>query len=298
MEASPAVVDESSACLVCGARAFRPRWEILLKCASCGFVTARVDDRLNTREIYEGDYFYGGEYLDYVGDEEFFRKDFQRMLKRIRRRCPSGRMLEIGSAYGFFAHLAARCFDVLGYEVNPEAAQFGRQHFGLDLRTDDFLRTDPAAMGDPFDVAVMWNVIEHLDRPDLFVQKIADCSRPGGLLYLSTGDIGSLVARLRGRQWRLIHPPSHLHYFDRATIRRFLERYGYEVLDIRAWGTARSLHQMLYSIFVLHMGRRKFYDRLTGIVPAHWGITLNTYDIMTVCARRKAGVGRPPAMES
>ena len=60
----------------------------------------------------------------------------------------------------------------------------------------------------------MWDTIEHLKRPDLFVQKAAADLRPGGLIALTTGDIGSLNARLRGARWRMIHPPTHLHYFS------------------------------------------------------------------------------------
>ena len=57
-----------------------------------------------------------------------------------------------------------------------------------------------------------------------FIAKIAEVSSPDALLVLTTGDIGSRLARMRGQKWRLIHPPSHLHYFDRVTVTRLLAK--------------------------------------------------------------------------
>ena len=46
---------------------------------------------------------------------------------------------------------------------------------------------------------------------------------------MTTGDIGSLMARWRGARWRQIHPPTHLHYFSKLTLAQLLERHGFTV---------------------------------------------------------------------
>jgi SAM-dependent methyltransferase len=274
-------------CLVCGASSFTPLWEILQRCGGCGFVTARLDAPIDARRLYEGDYFTGEEYLDYRADEAFFRKNFRKRLNQIRQHASGGRLLEIGAAYGFFLDLAREYFEVVGYEVNPAAVAYARTALRLEVRQDDFLAATTADIGGPIDVAVLWDVVEHLERPDLFLRKIADSSRPGGVLCLTTGDIGSFVARQRGRKWRMIHPPSHLHYFDRRTITHLLDRCGFEVLEIKAIGVARSIRQILYSILVLNLHAQRLYDTASRIVPSSAGFTLNTYDIMQVVAKRK-----------
>lgn len=280
----------ASECLVCGQRDLRPYLDILLRCAGCEFVTARLDAPVEARKLYEGDYFTGQEYLDYRADEAFFKKNFGARLEAIRRQQPAGRLLELGAAYGFFLDLARRHYDVLGFEVNPEAARHAREAFGVDVRTDDFLSVPAEALGPPFDVVVMWDVIEHLERPDLFVQRIAEISRPGACLYITTGDIGSRVARWRGRRWRMIHPPSHLHYFDRRTLRLLLERYGWRVVDVRSIGVSRSVLQVLYSILVLRLRMPGLYRLAERVIPRTWGFRVNTGDIMQVTAERCAEV--------
>jgi SAM-dependent methyltransferase len=276
-------------CLVCGGSGLRPRFETLLECPICGFVTARLDQPLNAADLYGRDYFHGKEYLDYRAEEAFLKKNFRLRLNEVLQRRASGRLLEIGAAYGFFLDLAKEHFEVIGFEVSPVPARCGRESFGVDIRTDDFLRAGPADIGGPVDVTVMWDVIEHLERPDLVLAHVSALSRPGALLYITTGDIGSCVARARGAKWRMIHPPTHLHYFSRSTLQRLLNNCGFRVVRTRSVGVARSLRQVLYSIFVLRLRRPRAYETLAKLVPPTWGFTLNMFDIMQVVAEKSAG---------
>ncbi|MCL2330382.1 MAG: class I SAM-dependent methyltransferase, partial [Phycisphaerae bacterium] len=246
-----------------------------------------VEPGVDVRQLYDGLYFKGEEYLDYEADEAFFRRNFRKRLADVLKHRSHGRLLEIGSAYGFFLDLARQHFDVVGFEVNQEAVRHGREKLGLDVRSSDFLEASTADLGGPIDVTVMWDVIEHLDRPDRFIEHVADVSNPGAVIHITTGDIGSWLARARGRQWRMIHPPTHLHYFDRQTLPRLLERFGFKTIDVRSVGVARSIRQVMYSIFVLHLKQPSLFEKLSRIVPASAGFTLNTFDIMHVTAIRE-----------
>ena len=282
-------------CLVCGGTRFEPRFGMLVRCRTCGFVTAApeaVGFSGDARDLYRGDYFTGGEYLDYAGDQAFFRRNFRRRLEGVLARRRGGLLVEVGAAYGFFLDLARAHFRTVGFEVNPEAVRHARHQLGLDVREADFLEATRESIGGPADVLVMWDVIEHLDRPDAYLMKAAELAAPGALLFITTGDIGSLPARLRGRRWRMIHPPTHLHYFDRRTLTRLLERCGFEVLDIRSTGVARSLRQILYSLLVLKLRLNVIWRLARAVIPASWGFSLNTGDIMLVTARLQGVPGR------
>ena len=274
-------------CLVCGADAWTPHLGDLLRCTACGFVTADLTAPIDAGALYSEEYFRGAEYLDYAADEAFIKRTLQPRLDAVLARCRRGRLLEIGSAYGFFLDLARAHFDVVGFEVSTAAAAHARQRLGLDVRSDDFAAASPASIGAPVDATVMLDVIEHLEHPDRVIAHIAEVSRPGALLLITTGDIGSWVARHRGRRWRLIHPPTHLHYFSRATLSRLLARHGFQVRDVRAVPVVRSVRQTLYSILALRMGRTGLYQRLERLVPPTLGFPLNTFDIMQVIAERR-----------
>ena len=78
----------------------------------------------------------------------------------------------------------------------------------------------------------------------------SDCfpiSPPRGYLLLTTGDVSSLLPRLQGKAWHLIHPPTHVHYSSRKTITSLLKRLQFEVVDIKYPDVWRSDRQLMRS---------------------------------------------------
>lgn len=133
----------------------------------------------------------------------------------------------------------------------------------------------------------MWDTVEHLGKPREFLEKAAQDVRPGGLVALTTGDIGSINARFRGRRWRMIHPPTHLHYFSRETLGRLLDDVGFDVVHIESAGNSRSLRAIAYALLVLKAGQHRLFHRLDKLSFLDRGVTLDLGDIMFVVARRR-----------
>ena len=84
-----------------------------------------------------------------------------------------------------------------------------------------------------FDVVTLWDVIEHTPDPTRVIRTVRNLIRPGGLLVVNYPDIGSSIARALGRRWPFLSSV-HLYYFTRETMRSLLERYGFEVVEMRA----------------------------------------------------------------
>ncbi|MCA1815111.1 MAG: class I SAM-dependent methyltransferase [Acidobacteria bacterium] len=277
-------------CIVCGGTSHRQLYEGLLRCRACGYVfaDARLTDE-ELRALYDEDFFTGAEFSDYAEDELHLRKNFRARLRVLRRFLDPSRhkrLLEIGSAYGFFLEEARALFEsVEGIDITGAGIAHARERFQLDVTLGDFLSHDYGARR--FDVVCMWDTIEHLREPQRFVEKIASLTERGALLALTTGDIESLNARLRGRRWRLIHPPTHLHYFSRRTIARLLAAHGFDVVYNRPCGFYRSLDNVAYNVFVLRHNLRLPHALLRRAGVARLGFYLNLSDIMYVIARRR-----------
>jgi SAM-dependent methyltransferase len=278
-----------SRCLVCDGPTQPSRLPGLVECTRCGFVSA--DLNLTADEItklYERSYFHGDEYLDYAAEEESLRLNFRARLRTLRRivpDLPERDIFEIGCAYGFFLD-EARHFarSVAGIDISHDAIAHGRSRFGLDIAQGDYLNR---ALDKKYGAIVMWDTVEHLQRPDLFIEKIHSDLEPGGVLALTTGDIGSINARLRGAKWRMIHPPTHLHYFSAGTIRRLLARHGFDVVHLSHPGVARNLRSILYYIMVWRTPKTDLYERLSRWRVFDLRISINMFDIMFVIARRR-----------
>jgi SAM-dependent methyltransferase len=288
---SPTAEHVSTACLVCDAT-LRPHPALpgLLLCPACAFVTADVqlsDEQL--RDLYGADYFHGEEYADYVAEGDELRVNFRRRLDTLLALQPEQerhRLYEVGAAYGFFLDEARKAYDdVAGIDITEDGPRYAREVLGLDVASGDYLATE---LEEQVDALCLWDTIEHLGKPRQFLEKAARDVRPGGLVTVTTGDLGSRNARFRGKRWRMIHPPTHLHYFSRATLTQLLDRCGFDVVHVSTAGNVRSVRGILYGVLVLRSGKQGLYDRLSRLPGLDRSVSLDLRDIMYVVARRRA----------
>jgi 2-polyprenyl-3-methyl-5-hydroxy-6-metoxy-1,4-benzoquinol methylase len=227
--------------------ASKPR---VVACADCGLqyvpegeVSPRLPD-LYAEVVDE-------KYLKY---EAARRKTFASALRKIAPFLPArgGRLLEVGSYCGTFLELAReRGFDCVGIEPSRWAAGHARESKGLEVHTgalEDF----PAPAGGGFDVAVMWDVLEHLRDPRGALERLAGLLAEGGVLCLSTLDIESWLPRLLGKRWPWIME-MHLFYFGRRVLERMLAEAGFEVLRV--------------STYCHHIAAEYFLEKLESLLP-------------------------------
>jgi len=278
-----------SRCAICREDKATPLYEGILRCVNCGHIFS--DARLNEEDffkLYGSRYFFGGEYSDYLAEKKALHKNFkykinvlQRYLDPIRHK----RLLEIGCAYGFFLDVAKDYFDeVLGLDVSEEAIQYASHASKHKAERADFLKYDfePGK----FDVVCLWDTIEHLERPELYIEKIGSKMKKRGLLAITTGDIGSINASIRKDKWRLMHPPTHVHYFSEKSLTRLLNKHGFEVRYNRYCGVFRGLDIIAYRMFGANKGTAGIYNLLKKLRITEINFYLNLYDIMYVIAEK------------
>jgi SAM-dependent methyltransferase len=277
------------ACPACGSVASDRIYAGLLKCRGCTHVWADVEvDWATVRGIYQRSYFFGDEYANYLEDRRVIEKNFFRRLASLRRFLgPSHRRLfEIGCAYGFFLNAARASFEsVAGIDISEDAVRHATQELGLSAECGDLLTADLS--GRSFDVVCMWDTIEHLAEPRRYVETAADHMVPGALMAVTTGDVGSLVARVQKGRWRLIHPPTHLQYFTRTSLSRLLEASGFRVRHVEYCGFHRSVSGMLHNLAALRWNRPRLAAWLGAVTPAGFDLYLNLHDIMYFIAERR-----------
>lgn len=277
-------------CIVCDSEHADALYTGIVRCADCGYIYADVDMTQEEFEaLYHSDYFHGEEYSDYLSDRDVLQKNFSKRLEVLKKYIDPSRhqsLLEIGCAYGFFLQLAEKEFsDVVGVDVTPAAVDYARNKLALNTYKTDLLEWDFEQK--KFDVVCLWDTIEHLRAPDKYLEKIAENTEPGTLLNITTGDIDSRVARWRKNKWRLIHPPTHAHYFSVDSLTRLLERYGFEVVHVEHCGFYRSLDNIAYNILALRANLPWLYNFFKKTFITKLNIYSNMYDIMYVIARKR-----------
>lgn len=268
----------------------------IFSCQSCGLLfrgDLPTGDQL--RSIYARTYFVrereGGSegYDDYLADAREHRLTARWRLAKLGSLSSPGRLLEVGSAAGFFLHEAREVgWEVKGIDVSVEMAAWGRDQLDLDIASGLF--QDREYTAESFDVVAMWDYIEHSIDPLADIGKAAEVLRPGGLLALSTGDAASVVARLSGRRWHLLTPRHHNFFFTTKTLCSLLDIKGFEVLSIERPGSHYSVRYVVHKMGMI-APRSRVMRRLADWVAARpfgeRSIRLNLGDIITVIARRK-----------
>jgi 2-polyprenyl-3-methyl-5-hydroxy-6-metoxy-1,4-benzoquinol methylase len=233
----------SVACNLCGSGESDILYDFqplrIVRCRSCGL--AYTSPRLSQAEIaarlYGPQYWQGFEAAS-PEQEQATRATIRGWIKLLENRAGKRQLalLEVGAGLGMFldeAHSAGH--DIHGVEPSEHAVAAARRRFGLSLQQGVLDDVDPRGF-EPLDAMVMLAVIEHLPDPFGALEQARELLAPSGLLLLSTGVFGSVNHRVAGRGWTIIAPEEHLYYFSKGTLRRLLEKAGFEVVQLETNG--------------------------------------------------------------
>jgi hypothetical protein len=98
---------------------------------------------------------------------------------------------------------------------------------------------------------------------------------------LTTGDVGSMLARLSGRRWHLYNFPEHFYFHTSRSVRRLLENAGFGVRALRREAMVVSAAYALERVSKTLLGGRG----RTGVrALARVWLPLNLGDVITVYA--------------
>jgi 2-polyprenyl-3-methyl-5-hydroxy-6-metoxy-1,4-benzoquinol methylase len=257
------------------------------RCSACGFSQVRErPDEQALSELYSQSYFNHGKY---DGDWSSHKERARRMRCLSRLKVESGaRVLDAGCATGDFMAHGAEQFEMWGVDISADAVDQARKRLP-DLA--DHLFSGPletlSLPEDYFDAIVLWDVVEHLWDPVACLTYLSKVLRQGGVLALSTPNIGAPSARLMGAQWPFMTPPEHLGFFDKGTMHTLLERAGFQCehwVTSGKWTTADFLVYKIHRInarWVPAAIRGERISRFLHQIP----IYVPSGDVQYVCAR-------------
>jgi SAM-dependent methyltransferase/GT2 family glycosyltransferase len=162
---------------------------------------------------------------DYLSEEAGRRRTAARLLDLIGQHVPRGRLLDVGCGYGLLlAEARPRGYEVLGLELAAGAVRHACDELGLTVLDVPLEELRPEA-GEPFDVIVLADVLEHLADPVEAIDVCYELLADGGVLCVVTPDPSSLVARLSGRRW-WGYLPAHRCLLPRRTLLELLASRG------------------------------------------------------------------------
>lgn len=180
----------------------------------------------------------------------------RKILSRISMLKPSGRLLDVGCAFGFFIELSSTFgYDAYGFDASDFAIRHAKKN-GIGERVRVATIDSVGYKQGSFDVITLLDVFEHLEDPAKNLRKLRKLLRDDGIIVIATGDTESFAARILKRRWTFYIPPQHLFFFNRRTLGILLEESGFTP---QAWFRVGKWLSLRY---VLHLARTTGESRL------------------------------------
>lgn len=232
----------------------------IVKCKRCGFVylnpkpTAVGIKKLYNEAYFKGEGFDKGvnyvENLKYKKGIDFINQD---RLKNIEKFANKEKILDIGCGFGEFLDVAKkRGWDAYGIELSKFASDVAKKNFKLNVFKGTLEQAKYPA--ETFDVATMFEVIEHLTDP---VHILKECNRilkKKGIIIIQTGNVESISAKLYGKRWPYFLA-GHLHYFSKKTLSKMLEKADFKLIKVYN-GDEISFKKFHALFWILHKNKQ------------------------------------------
>ncbi len=148
----------------------------------------------------------------------------------------SGRLLDMGCGLGFFLKRmsAYKAWDAYGCEISAAAVRYARHTLGLEKVACARLDEAPWPVAS-FDLITLWDVIDHLARPDALLKHCHNLLTRNGLCFIRTPNIAMHLprARVKALVWgerpdmAYLQPHDHLHHYSSSAIRTLLVHNGF-----------------------------------------------------------------------
>lgn len=224
------------ACPTCRCRSWVPASSVrgvpLSRCARCGLLgtTHFVTGEKTTEDLYDVDPRNLAEFREQYLPHRLAL--YARVLPQLEQFRHTGRLLEVGSGYGYFLEMAARVnWKCEGVEISPYCCQAARER---GCRVHEGHIEDAALAHGEYDVVALWDVIEHFTHPDEIIRLCQSLLRPGGALVMRTPDARALAATLqpaRAAYQHLVYPANtaeHIFHFTPRDLAAVVTRSGFE----------------------------------------------------------------------
>jgi 2-polyprenyl-3-methyl-5-hydroxy-6-metoxy-1,4-benzoquinol methylase len=240
----------------------------IVQCRSCGLEFMYPQPSWEEiQAIYTSDYYATWDMKsgEAMSTARMKRLTFKRRLGELGAHVQSGRILDIGTATGFFLDevKSEGRLEPFGVELSEYAGNIARQKFGQANIHIGTLETAPFEPGF-FNAVAMSDLIEHVQDPRATLKLVHRLLAPNGVAMIMTPDVASPSRRWMGPRWTHFKL-EHLFLFSPPAMRQLAAETGFEVISL---GRARKTMTLKYLRDQLQTYRHPLLTPLSVAVTA------------------------------
>lgn len=159
------------------------------------------------------------------------------------------RILDIGSGRGFTLYYLKKYYKFLrtaGTQISENAFNFSRNKLGLEIYNKDLLELPLSNAS--FDLITIWHVLEHVNKPEHYIEKIYDLLDSHGKLIIEVPNFDSWSRVFTAKYWLSYDLKHHLFFFTRETLSALLIKHGFKIKHVHTFSLEYSAFTSAQSI--------------------------------------------------
>lgn len=160
------------------------------------------------------------------------KKEFENFAKLILDYIPNdvGNLLDVGCGFGWVVFEAnKRGFVAQGVDQSKAYTELGKKMLKVDLKNVSLEKFKSRIK---FDTVILNHVLEHIEKPNVFLEKIRSLMSPNGHLFVAVPNIDSVMFKLFQSRWYGLQPHQHIWQFTPMTLKKLLKENGLSIVKM------------------------------------------------------------------
>ena len=205
----------------------------LYKCKKCNSLFRKYFLPVSTD--YSSKYFiedYKNQYgKTYEEDEENLKALAKSRLETIKNIKPTGKILDLGSAMGFFLKEASlNGYETEGIEISEYAANYCVKNLNLNVYNVSLL--DFEYKENEYDIITAWYVLEHICDFEKLLKNILFSLKDDGIFAFAMPNGNGISGRFNKNYFKIV-PPDHAFETNPKALDKFLKKYSLKKMYLK-----------------------------------------------------------------
>ena len=137
-------------------------------------------------------------------------------------------IIDMGCGYGFFLSAFGKKWDKHGIEISKKAIAYSKKWGSIH----EYSLEKNINIKKKFDFVFSYHVIEHLYKPEKFIDNCYKILKKNGYFIIGTPNFDSGCAKRFNNKYRFFKDKTHISLFSEFSLSRLLEDKGFKILNI------------------------------------------------------------------
>jgi len=237
------------ACLICNKEFIEKEVEdkIELYCDRCDLHKSL--DIVKQQDTYKSEFWEESDYSEFTGSD-FTDKGVQDLVLTFESWYSYFRpfldkkknILDIGSGTGVSCILLEKKgYNVTGVDPDPKNAQLINSKLKKGKCINSYF--EDLKIENKIDVVWLTHVIEHLEQPDILLEKCKEWIGPEGIICIAVPDCGNPNMLNHS-----LNNPYHVYHFSKNSLKRLFEKSGYNVIQCDSLSNLKRTNRRFHKV--------------------------------------------------